>query len=227
MRVGVKICGVTRADAIAAAAEAGADAVGFVFAPSPRRLDPRDAAALAARVPRGVRRVAVFRDVVPALVTQLALDLELDEVQADARALLRFEGSLGRAVAVPVFRDVPTLESDLAAWERARGVPALALFEGRESGAGITADRGLAARLARRFPLSLAGGLDASNVADAIAAVCPAMVDVSSGVESSPGVKDPRLIRAFIAAVRAAEQTVGAELARPVNPDPCPGEPLP
>ncbi len=206
MRVGVKICGVTRADAIAAAADAGADAVGFVFAPSPRRLDPRDAAALAALVPRGVRRVAVFRDDVPAFATQLVEDLGLDEVQADAAALLRFTGALGHAVAVPVFRDVPSLDGDVAAWERARGVPALALFEGARSGAGMTADRARAARLARRFPLSLAGGLDATNVAEAIAAVRPAMVDVSSGVESSPGVKDPRLIRAFVAAVRATER---------------------
>jgi phosphoribosylanthranilate isomerase len=85
-------------------------------------------------------------------------------------------------------------------------LPAWLLVEGRASGRGARADWALAARLALRTRVVLAGGLDAGNVAAAIRRVRPFGVDVSSGVESAPGVKDPGRIRAFVAAVRAAEQ---------------------
>ncbi len=199
MRVGVKICGVTRPDAIAAAAAAGADAVGFVFAPSARRVDRARAAALLARVPAGIRRVAVFAAELPAAELAGLRALAIDAVQADAAAC----GAVVDAgfPALPVFRDRPGVDDELDAYLDARPETRLVVFEGPVSGAGRVPDWTRAERLARRVPLVLAGGLTPANVAAAIAAVRPAMVDVSSGVESAPGVKDPALVAAFCRAV--------------------------
>jgi phosphoribosylanthranilate isomerase len=209
MRIGVKICGVTSPVAIEAAAQAGADAVGFVFAPSPRRLSlsPHEAARLARRVPPTLLRVAVFGSVVPVGVRELTKLLALDMVQADAEACDRLDGLVPAAQRLPVFHDTPAaaplLEEFLG---RSPGERPLLLFEGSVSGQGVLPDWGRAARVSRRARLVLAGGLTPENVGAAILAVRPAMVDVSSGVESAPGVKDERRIRAFVMAVREAEE---------------------
>jgi phosphoribosylanthranilate isomerase len=207
MRIGVKICGVTTAAAIEAAARAGADAVGFVFAPSPRRLTPHEAARLARGVPPTMKRVAVFGAEVPPGVAELTKLLALDLVQADAGACDLLEGVVPADRRLPVFHDTPgagpRLEEFLG---RSPGERPLLLFEGSVSGRGVQADWGRAAGFARRARLVLAGGLTPANVGAAIRAVRPAMVDVSSGVESAPGVKDERRILAFVAAVREAEE---------------------
>jgi phosphoribosylanthranilate isomerase len=207
MSIGVKICGVTSAGAIDAAARAGADAVGFVFAPSPRRLSPHEAARLARRVPPTLLRVGVFGSVVPVGVRELTKLLALDLVQADAEACDLLEGLVPAAQRLPVFHDTPAAGTLLEEFlGRSPGERALVLFEGSVSGQGVLPDWGRAARVARRARLVLAGGLTPENVGAAILAVRPAMVDVSSGVESAPGVKDERRIRAFVAAVREAEE---------------------
>lgn len=207
MRVGVKICGVTRSETIAAAAAAGADAVGFVFAPSPRRLTAEEALRLARGTPPSLQRVGVLGTEVPTFLRELLEERALDLVQADAAVCEGLEAFVPEPRLLRVFRDTPepdpALEAFLAAAAPARP---MILFEGRASGQGVLPDWGRAARVARRAPLVLAGGLTPMNVGAAIARVRPAMVDVSSGVESAPGVKDVRRIEAFVGEVRAAEQ---------------------
>ena len=191
----VKICGITSLDAIEAAAAAGADAVGFVFAPSPREVSPREARVLAARLPSHVLKVAVFRHPEPARVAEVLDTLEPDWLQTDAADFASFELPAG-CCALPVYRSGTVPGSG--------PTPQRLLFEGPVSGSGQTADWREACELASRAELILAGGLDPVNVADAIRAVQPWGVDVSSGVERARGAKDPSKIAEFVARARAA-----------------------
>jgi phosphoribosylanthranilate isomerase len=197
----VKICGIATPEALDAALAAGADAVGFVFhAASPRNLAPRAAAALAARVPRGVRTVAVSLHPTPAQVDEVLAAFVPNVWQTDAADFERLQ--LPQSVERwPVFRAGSLLPEPL---------PRRLLFEGPRSGAGEVADWSQAAVLAARTELILGGGLTVANVAEAIAAVRPFGVDVSSGVESAPGRKDPARIGEFVAAARKAAAGVVA-----------------
>lgn len=191
----VKICGLTTREAVAAVAEAGADAAGFVFARSPRRVSPEAAGRLAEGLPEDLPRVAVSRHPdwteVPAILAGLRPQFFQTDLD-DFRDLVLS----GPCRPLPVLR---------AGQHLPRKLPPLVLFEGPVSGAGRKADWALAATLARRTRVILAGGLDFDNVAEAVRAVRPYGVDVSSGVERSPGVKDPDLILRFVAAAREAE----------------------
>ena len=202
MRVRIKICGLRTVEAIEAAVEAGADAVGFVFADSPRRVDLASAAHLAAAVPAPLARVAVFRHPAANLVAEVLDTLRPDWVQVDI-ADTAFFSALPPRCLLPVCRN----EVELAATAEGQSL----LFEGPRSGVGEQADWERAARWARSRRLFLAGGLDPENVGRAIAAVRPWGVDVSSGVERERGEKDPARIRAFVRAVRQAERTLGEE----------------
>lgn len=190
----VKICGVTTAEAIEAAVEAGADAIGFVFhEPSPRNVAARSAAFLARGLPRGLLCVAVTRHPRREDVERVLESFVPDAWQTDAEDL--------RALELPVsIERWPVLRC--AAGDGA--LPRRLVFDAPSSGEGLRADWRAAAVLARQSELVLGGGLDASNVGDAICSVRPFGVDVSSGVESSPGVKDPARIRGFIVAARHA-----------------------
>jgi len=197
----IKICGMTTPDAIATALEAGADAVGFVFAESPRQLTP-EAAAQLARPARGrVRCVAVTRHPAQPALDEMLRVFRPDVLQTDEQDLawLELPASLER---LPVVRS-------------GEGTPVHTgvriLFEGPASGSGTTSDWSAARRLARRTQLVLAGGLDSGNVGEAIAAVHPFGVDVSSGVEVRPGVKSPLKIMQFVSAARAAAATTASE----------------
>lgn len=192
----IKICGL-RSDAdVAAAAAAGADAVGFVFhAASPRNVTPSDARALAAGVPVGIEKVAVFLHPTQAAVDAAIEAMQPDWVQTDAEDFARLRLPAGQRV-LPVYRTDRALPSQSA-------LPPRCLLESGRSGTGERADWDAAAELARRCAVVLAGGLDAANVGDAIAAVRPFGIDVSSGVESTRGVKDAALIRNFVNAARA------------------------
>jgi phosphoribosylanthranilate isomerase len=195
MSVFVKICGVTDEAALDAAVAAGADAIGFVFhLPSLRHLAPRRAAELAARLPGGVLAVAVTRHPEPDLVHRVLEAFRPDAWQTDA---VDFD----RIRLPPTIECWPVLRDGATAEQAPRG---RFVFDAPESGQGRRADWHAAAMLARRSKLILGGGLDATNVAAAIAAVRPFGVDVSSGVESAPGVKDPMRIQAFVAAARAS-----------------------
>jgi len=190
----IKICGMTTPEAIDAACLAGADAVGFVFAPSPRRVTPADAARLAAHVHSGVLKIAVTQHPEQSLVDAIISSVAPDFLQSDIEdfAGLRLPAST---------RPLPVLR---ASRKPPAGLPPRILFEGPASGTGQTGDWETAARLASRTELILAGGLKVANITDAIARVRPFGVDVSSGVESKPGVKDRAKIEAFIRAARKA-----------------------
>lgn len=190
----VKICGITTAAAIEAAVAAGVDAVGFVFAPSPRQVSPRDARALAAGLPRHVQRIAVFRHPEPKQVAEVLEILEPDAVQTDAADFARLE-------LPPACRALPVYRSGAA--PAGTDLPARLLFEGPLSGSGVTADWHAARELAQRTELVLAGGLAPDNIDAAILAVRPWGVDVSSGVEHRRGQKDPDKIAQFVARARA------------------------
>jgi phosphoribosylanthranilate isomerase len=198
----IKICGLRTLDAIDAAASAGADAVGFVFHDnSPRNVALDDARALQRGVPAGIERVAVFLHPSQALLDAVLAAIEPDWVQTDASDLAGLRLPAGQRV-LPVLRSGAAL---------AGSPPPRCLFESSSSGAGERADWTAAARVARMSQLVLAGGLDPSNVGDAVRAVRPFGVDVSSGVESSRGIKDAARIREFIRSARAAEQALVAE----------------
>jgi phosphoribosylanthranilate isomerase len=190
----IKICGVTTPAAVAAALEARADAIGFVFAPSPRHLSPQRARELAAPARGRVSCVAVTRHPTQAVLDEILSVFRPDLLQSDADDLrtLRLPAALGL---LPVMRAGEPLPEKL---------PQRLLFEGPESGAGLAADWQAAQACARRTQLVLAGGLNSGNVAAAIAAVRPFGVDVSSGVEERTGIKSPLAIMQFVAAARAA-----------------------
>ena len=192
----VKICGITDADAVRAAAAAGADALGFVFAPSPRAVAPEKAAELATLAPSTIVRVAVFRHPSRAWFERVVGIFAPDWVQTDAEDLPNLRLPKG-AVALPVWRNGSVAHG-------AARAPRV-LFEGVRSGTGTTADWDEARALATATELVLAGGLSAANLAAAVRHVRPWGVDVSSGVEHAPGRKDPGKISEFVARVRALE----------------------
>src|SRR5215831_3260077 len=188
----IKICGMTTAAAVEAALEARVEAIGFVFARSVRELAAERAAVLARPARGRVRCVAVTCHPSQASVDEIVRVFAPDILQSDAGDLaqLRLPAALE---ALPVLREAGAVP-----------LPARILFEGPASGSGTVSDWGVAAALARRTQLVLAGGLNAVNVAAAIAQVQPFGVDVSSGVEERPGVKSPAAIVSFVEAVRGA-----------------------
>jgi phosphoribosylanthranilate isomerase len=192
MRVRVKICGITAEATALAAAEAGADALGFVFADSPRRIEPARAAEIAATLPPFVARVAVFRR-----MDEPGIAAALDVFAAD---WVQGEGPPGRLPRQLAGRFLPVLRGSAGG-----ALPRAFVLEGSASGVGARADWVAAAAAARSARVVLAGGLHPDNVEDAILQVRPWAVDVSSGVERTLGKKDPGLIHAFVAAVRRAE----------------------
>lgn len=195
----IKICGITRADAVAAAAAAHVHAIGFVFARSPREVTPGQAAQLASLAPPGILRIAVARHPPQAVVDEICRILEPDYFQTDVEDL--------RELSIPAH--VKVLPVVRCGRQPPHPLPARMLFEGPMSGAGELADWGRAADLARRAEVILAGGLSPHNVGEAIEAVRPFGIDVSSGVESEPGVKDPEKIIEFVRAARAASARWG------------------
>jgi phosphoribosylanthranilate isomerase len=205
----VKICGVTRPGDAAMVAAAGADAVGINFWPGSRRFIGADAnvAEVVAAIPAGVLKFGVFVNAAPSEVIAQAGRWGLDRIQlhGDERPEHFAEvpaRSLVRALRV---RDAAALE---AMFDWNAGLFLLDAFVDGYGGGGAVAPWSLiAAHVARHptaAPFLLAGGLHAGNVADAIAATAPAGVDVASGVESSPGRKDPHRVADFIAAARQA-----------------------
>jgi phosphoribosylanthranilate isomerase len=197
----IKICGLTTAEAVAAALDAGADAIGFVFAKSVRQVSPDVALRLAVPARGRVRCVAVTRHPSQQDVDDIVSIFKPDVLQTDSAdiPLLRLPAQLEL---LPVLREGG--DEGRSGVDGARGgeLPRRLLFEGVTSGAGVPCDWTTARRVARRAELVLAGGLSPSNVASAIAAVLPFGVDVSTGVEVRPGVKSPVEIANFVRAAR-------------------------
>ncbi|HKB12158.1 MAG TPA: phosphoribosylanthranilate isomerase [Vicinamibacterales bacterium] len=192
----VKICGVTRAADALAAVEAGANAIGFVFWPeSPRFIDPFRARAIAARLPPFVTPVGLFVNQPAAYIKGVASLVRLGAVQLHGDETPSFAAS----IAAPVIKAVPIGAAD--AWPLETTLLLDAHDPIKRGGTGRTIDWSAAAAIARRRRVLLAGGLTPENIAEAIARVRPFGVDVSSGVEQAPGIKDHQRIRALFEAI--------------------------
>lgn len=209
-RTRVKICGLTNAEDALAAVEAGADALGFVFAESPRRVDSQTVAEIAVSLPPLVTTVGVF--------SNAPLD-ELHRIMADARLMvvqLHGQESLEyvRAVSYPVIKrmQVGADEEPLEVLERIRHFGVCDILFDPGGGSGMRMDLNLIPiRADGMRRVYLAGGLNPSNVGDAILQIRPFAVDVSSGVEKSPGCKDVEKMRDFVTAARRADRQVHGE----------------
>ena len=210
----IKICGLTTPDAVTAALDAGADAIGFVFAKSVRQVTPDVAHRLAAPARARARCVAVTRHPSQLEIDDIISILKPDVLQTDVQDLLNLRLPAYLEL-LPVFRGVGeergTARTTSANTE-SNTLPSRLLFEGLTSGAGVPCDWTAASRVARRTELVLAGGLSPANVAAAIAAVQPFGVDVSTGVEVRPGVKSPTEIANFVRAARAPRVVVHEDL---------------
>jgi phosphoribosylanthranilate isomerase len=194
MTVWIKICGLTTSEAVSAAVDAGADAIGFVFAPSKRQVTAQRAHELTQEVPPRITRVAVMQNPGQRLLDEVWRGFRPDVLQTDAEDLA--------ALCLPdELQVIPVVRQGHAPPDP---LPRRFLYEGVVSGVGATVDWVAAAELACRTQLILAGGLTTANVASCIANVRPFGVDVSSGVEREPGIKDPHKIHAFIKAARVA-----------------------
>lgn len=216
-RTRIKICGLRDGASVDAAVDAGADAVGFVLVPgTPRFVRPEDAYALGAGVGPLVTPVGVVRN----LGVEAYCDLEercplpLMQLHGDEPEEVVRQCGPGviKAIRVDPGDDAATLAAVLARWASLEEVDAL-LVDGPSPGSGAAIDwsvlRAALDEVGPGLPLFLAGGLTPDNVGEAVRTVRPFAVDVSSGVESSPGVKDPSRIAAFCAAVREADATMG------------------
>lgn len=209
----VKICGITSEQDALLAVACGADAVGFVFAPSKRQVSPGRVAEIVRRLPPEILTVGVFRDELPERVVALvgraglqAAQLHGDETPVAVAAV--------KAEVRTVFKAV-VAGSDAFTHAAAYGADAV-LVDAPNPGSGRMFDWRLAEDAPAGVPLIMAGGLHPGNVADAIAKVEPWGVDVASGVERSPGVKDPVLVRDFIRNARAAFAVRGDAASVPV-----------
>lgn len=197
----VKICGLSNELHVQVAVEAGADAVGFVFADSVRRVEPLQAARIASRVPETVKRVAVMLHPTNDEWQEVLRDFAPDVLQTDAEDFddLDVPDTVERW---PVYREGNRVTDTFRVDPK---VSVTYLYEGARSGSGETVDWSRAATIAEHGDMILAGGISVANVAEAISIVRPFGVDVSSAVESAPGEKDSQLIREFISAAKAAE----------------------
>lgn len=208
----VKICGINDAAGLDAAVLAGADLLGFVFvAASPRAIPPSTAATLAARAPRGPLRVGLFVDATDDALADVLAQVPLDMLQLhggeDPRRCAAVRARFGRpvlkALGIADAADVRAAASWTGAADRllldAKPPPGAS----RPGGNALAFDWGVLAGCKLQLPWLLAGGLTPENVGRAVAVSGAPGVDVSSGVERAPGVKDPALIAAFVAAARA------------------------
>ncbi len=198
----VKICGVTSEEDALLAVAMGADAVGFVFAPSPRQMSPSAVHSITRRLPPEIVTVGVFRDESPQRVVEVVNRAGLRVAQLHGNESREDCGYV--SVRVPVV--IKAFQAGDGRLARAGEYGAdIIMLDAPGPGSGKVFDWRLAEGAPRGRRLVLAGGLDPTNVADAIRTVHPWGVDVSSGVESSPGRKDPTKIRAFVQAAKAAE----------------------
>ena len=205
-RTRVKICGITTASAALAAAHAGADAIGLVFyAPSPRAVSVEEAADIVSALPPFVSSVGLFVNAEPALVHKVLARVTLDLLQFHGDETPAYCQSFGKpwlkAIRVRPDTYIPGVMEE---YRHARGVLLDAWHEDVYGGSGRTFDWDLLKQQGSEtvMPVVLAGGLKPGNVAQAIRTVAPWGVDVSSGVESAPGIKSEPLINAFMREVQ-------------------------
>ncbi|MEP5566996.1 MAG: phosphoribosylanthranilate isomerase [Halioglobus sp.] len=203
----IKICGITNPDDARAAVDSGADALGLVFyAKSPRAVTLLQAQAIAEVVPPFVTLVSLFVNADAETITDVVSQLPVGLIQFHGDEEADYCQSFGRPwIKALRVREEMNVAKEVAALAGAKGVLLDAWQDGVPGGTGKTFDWSLAnEQLA--LPIVLAGGLNDGNVGEAIDSLRPRAVDVSGGVEASPGIKDPEKIKRFVAAVRAADQ---------------------
>jgi phosphoribosylanthranilate isomerase len=201
----IKICGITNLSDALCASEAGADAVGFIFHPaSPRYLSPEKAEEIIKHLPSGIARIGVFVNSEADEVNRTADICGLDFIQLHGDESPEYcrlfpSRSLIKAVFLKTEEDISTLDG-----YNVRAFLADARSTGMYGGTGKQADWELAAKVAERYPLILAGGLNEGNIIDALKAVSPDAVDINSGIEASPGIKDHKRLQRIILMVKNA-----------------------
>jgi phosphoribosylanthranilate isomerase len=198
----VKVCGITNLEDALVAAEAGADALGFVFAESPRRVEPEMAAAIIRLLPDGVQAVGVFVDAPVEEVRRTIEVCGLTAVQLHGRET----PEICTAMPVPVIKAFrmhgPETLAEMAAYQGRVWAMLLDSYKaGQAGGTGHGFDLSLAVEAKRCGRIIVAGGLSGANVAEVIERVCPFGVDASSRLEMAPGRKDHRLVRQFVAEI--------------------------
>ncbi|MDP6565661.1 MAG: phosphoribosylanthranilate isomerase [Alphaproteobacteria bacterium] len=213
MTVAAKICGLSDEAALQAAIDGGASYVGFVFyPPSPRAVTPERAAELATLVPPSVKKVGLFVDPDDDLLRQVLAVVDLDLIQLHGEETPERVGTIKDLTGRLVLKAIKVAaRSDIDLAENFQAIADMLLFDAKApkdmadalpGGNGLIFDWHLLAGRHWQKPWMLSGGLDQDNVAQAVAIAGPAAVDVSSGVEQSPGKKNPAAIKAFLDAVK-------------------------
>lgn len=212
MAVAIKICGISTPDTLDAVLGARADCVGLnFFPPSPRHVDPGTARALADRAGDRITKVGVFVDPDDGLLSATVEAARLDAIQLHAEESPQRCAEVKARFGLPVWKVIPVRTAeDVTRAAQYRDAADFILFDAKTpkdaampGGMGLRFDWSLLSGSPTPLPWGLAGGLSPANVAEAIVATGAPMVDVSSGVESAPGVKDADAIAAFCAAARA------------------------
>ena len=219
MALTIKICGLRTPETLDVALQSGADQVGFVFfAPSPRNLGLEAARVLGSQAEGRALKVALTVNANDYLLSTIIAALKPDMLQLHGSETPERVATLRSKFGLPVMKALPiATRADLSPIREFARVADRLLFDARApqeatrpGGLGKTFDWTLLAGLKLNMPYLLSGGLDAGNVAEALSVTRAPGVDVSSGVESAPGEKDPALIRAFIRAARAADAALGS-----------------
>ena len=211
MQTQIKICGIKTSEALDAAIAAGASHVGLnFFAKSPRYVSPEIAGALAARAAGRVQIVGLFVDAEPAFIDEVRSQAKLDIIQLHGDERPSAANMIHQRNGLETWKVIPIRTSaDFAETQKYRGSVDMVLYDAKApegadlpGGNGMRFDWALLQGTAHPLPWGLAGGLDARNVAEAIRVTGAGLVDVSSGVETGPGIKDVDKIAAFCQAVR-------------------------
>lgn len=214
VRTRIKVCGLTDLGGVQSAVAAGVDALGFIFADkSPRKIEPEKAKKLIASLPPFVDAVGVFVNEEPRVVDEIAQYCHLTMVQLHGNESVEYCESLQRRI-LKAFRVKPGMDADkLTKYANvAEGFLVDTYNENMEGGTGEAFDWSLLEKMDIPGPLILAGGLDAANVSQAIRQVRPFAVDVNSGVEKEPGVKDIDKIIEFVRKVAMADSEIYKEI---------------
>ncbi len=225
----VKICGTTSEEDALLAVAMGAEALGFVFAPSPRQMRPQDVADIVKRLPPEILTIGVFKDDVPERIVHIVRSTGLKGAQIHGS----FTADDAVAVRRAIFHTfVSFTAGDPRVGQAHEYEPYAVLLDGARPGSGQVFDWTLAEDVPAELRLIVAGGLTTDNVVDVIRTVRPWGVDVVSGVESSPGRKDPVKLRAFIAKAHAAGKELrdaarepAADASPEAEPQPHPDDP--